>query len=619
MRKPGISPRGGPDVASRYDGFLRAVLSCEENAQHAELRVLMDALTVPVFAKDAHGRFTFGNSSFLDMLGYDWDDVKCRTVEDIAPDDLVAVNHHQDVALAKDGGVQIYEKQVKTASGELRDFVFNKTAIWDDDDTPLGIVGVMLDVSEKNALRETLALKTIDLDERMKEQRCHYALSSLLFTVDGDQTALLQDAINIVPSGFQFPDLAEAHLVLADHDVRTPGFRPTPWAIRVEIVSARTGEELGYLEVVYTDHLPEMGKNPFLKEEIALLEALARVIARFLVSRDNAKRLAETDKRCRATFEQAAVGISHVSPDGRFLRLNDWVCRFWGYSREELLQMTFQEITVDADLQEDLDNAAGLLSGKLSDYRMEKRYRRKDGDIVWARLTVSLVYDAAGAPDYFISVVEDISAEHKSAEDLWMLSSKLSDAVKGITDVLLKTQEKRDPYTAGHERRVSELALAIGRVFELNPERLRTLEMGALIHDIGKLTIPASLLTKPGRLSDEEFALIKTHPKSGFDVVDDTALPDIVADIALHHHERWDGSGYPHGLVGEEISLEARIVALADCFEAVVSHRPYRPALGAEVALDIVQKGSGASFDPKVVQAFDTVLAEREIDWIALD
>lgn len=163
------------------------------------------------------------------------------------------------------------------------------------------------------------------------------------------------------------------------------------------------------------------------------------------------------------------------------------------------------------------------------------------------------------------------------------------------------TIEKRDPYTAGHQARVADLAYAIGKQAGLAAERLEGLRLSGMIHDIGKIYLPAEILNRPGRLTEAEFALIRTHPEVGRDIVADIEFPWPVAETIVQHHERLDGSGYPRGLKGGEILLEAQILAVADVVEAMASHRPYRPALGIGAALAAIREGSNRQFNPEIV------------------
>jgi PAS domain S-box-containing protein/putative nucleotidyltransferase with HDIG domain len=188
---------------------------------------------------------------------------------------------------------------------------------------------------------------------------------------------------------------------------------------------------------------------------------------------------------------------------------------------------------------------------------------------------------------------------------------RLKIALIATIGAMALTVEKRDPYTAGHQLRVAELCLAIGRELDFSEDRLEGLRLGATIHDIGKIYVPAEILSRPGRLSAPEFEIIKSHPQVGYDIVKDVKFPWPVTDIILQHHERLDGSGYPQGLKGEQIILEARILAVADVVEAMMSHRPYRPGLGIDAALAQVRREAGTTLDPQVVDACERVFREQ--------
>lgn len=170
------------------------------------------------------------------------------------------------------------------------------------------------------------------------------------------------------------------------------------------------------------------------------------------------------------------------------------------------------------------------------------------------------------------------------------------------------TLEMRDPYTAGHQRRVAQLAVAIGEHLNLSPEVLEGLHTGALIHDLGKINVPSDFLTRPGKLSEAAFQIIKSHPAVGAEIVGEIDFPWPVATMIRQHHERLDGSGYPEGLKGESIIIEARILAVADVVEAISSHRPYRPSLGIEAALAEIAEHAGTHYDPEVVSACIAVI-----------
>lgn len=173
--------------------------------------------------------------------------------------------------------------------------------------------------------------------------------------------------------------------------------------------------------------------------------------------------------------------------------------------------------------------------------------------------------------------------------------------------------EKRDPYTAGHQQRVAELATVVARRMGMDPGRIEGVRLGAMIHDIGKINVPAEILSHPGRLDDNKFSMIKTHCEVGYDIIKDVNFPWPVAQLILQHHERLDGTGYPHGLQGDAIIQEARIVAVVDVVEAMASHRPYRPALGLAAAVAEIEAGGGVRYDAACVEILVDLVAKGKI------
>ena len=186
----------------------------------------------------------------------------------------------------------------------------------------------------------------------------------------------------------------------------------------------------------------------------------------------------------------------------------------------------------------------------------------------------------------------------------------MHESLVGTVDAIARAVEARDPYTAGHQRRVASLASAIAKRMGMDDDRIEGIRMGATIHDIGKIQIPAEILTKPAKLTDIEYLLVQNHALVGYDILKDIKFPWPVADIAHQHHERIDGSGYPQGLKGEQICLEARIVAVADVVEAMASHRPYKQALGIDIALAEIKQNRGTLYDAEVADACLEVFAE---------
>jgi putative nucleotidyltransferase with HDIG domain len=191
----------------------------------------------------------------------------------------------------------------------------------------------------------------------------------------------------------------------------------------------------------------------------------------------------------------------------------------------------------------------------------------------------------------------------------------LENAMEGIIQAMGLAVEKRDPYTAGHQRRVADIASAIASEMDLPKDQIEGIRMAGIIHDIGKISVPAEILSKPGRITEHEFGIIKSHPQVGYDILKTIEFPWPISQIVYQHHERMNGSGYPQGLLGEEILLEARLLAVADVVEAMASHRPYRPALGIDKALEEISKNGDIVYDPMVVEACLRLFREKGFEF----
>jgi putative two-component system response regulator len=201
--------------------------------------------------------------------------------------------------------------------------------------------------------------------------------------------------------------------------------------------------------------------------------------------------------------------------------------------------------------------------------------------------------------------------------ELQVAMKKLEKIVDGVINAISLTVETRDPYTAGHQQRVADLATDICKEMGLPEDQTEGIRMAGLIHDLGKIAVPSEILTKPGKLTEIELSLMKTHPQAAYDILKDIDFPWPLSDIVLQHHERINGGGYPKGLKGKNnIMLEARILAVADVFEAMASHRPYRPALGTEKALEELLNGKGTCYDPQAVDACVKVISSGKYNGV---
>ncbi|MDD2699977.1 MAG: PAS domain S-box protein [Sideroxydans sp.] len=286
------------------------------------------------------------------------------------------------------------------------------------------------------------------------------------------------------------------------------------------------------------------------------------------------------------------------------LKWSDEIYRIFEIDRQQF--GASYEAFLDAIHPDDRDEVNQAYNDSLkahSAYQIHHRLLMKDGRIKYVLEKCETAFDEEGKPLRSLGTVQDVTASMFAEKALSEQQKVLERALEGTIHTVSMAVELRDPYTAGHQRRVAELSCAIAEKMGLDEDRKRGIRLGATIHDIGKIGIPAEVLSKPARLTDIEMSIVHEHARMGYDILKEVRFPWPVADIAHQHHERIDGSGYPRGLKGEEISLEARIVAVADVVESMATHRPYRPAWGIEAAREEIVAGRGTLYDEQVVDA----------------
>jgi len=327
----------------------------------------------------------------------------------------------------------------------------------------------------------------------------------------------------------------------------------------------------------------------------------------------------ESSERRLKSIVDAVPGVLYIAvPEGSLYR-----CIFVSPQIEDKLGFTAEEwianprLWIDQLYEEDRDrllDSLASLTATQDVFEYECRiWTRNRRSLRWYHDTVRVERDADGNPLQFVGMIADITERKRSEEKLARYQERIREAQQQTIIALARMTSTRDPYTHGHQERVSELAVAIGAEMGLDERRLEGLRFGARIHDIGKVYIPAEILNRPGRLTAPEFELIKTHAQVGYEMVRDIDFPWPIREIILQHHERLDGSGYPHGLAGDEICLEARIVSIADTVDAMTAHRPYRPALGLDAALAEIERGAGRIYDAGAAAACHSVCSNRSL------
>jgi PAS domain S-box-containing protein len=373
-----------------------------------------------------------------------------------------------------------------------------------------------------------------------------------------------------------------------------------------------SGEVLGALNICAS------GPRAFDAEEVGLLQELADDLAYAMVAlRTRARgdqlhgQLRDSEQRYQLHFEHVSEVIYTLDRQLRVRAISPSVRTLLGYAPEELIGRPFGELgllspqSLDAALSEIREVLRG---GSLSPSVHE--FIARDGSRRFVELSGAPVLEAEETVGV-VAVARDVTDRMGTERALEHTLSDLRQVLGGMIKILGLIVEQRDPYTAGHQRRVADLARAIATEMGLSLARIGGIQVAASIHDLGKISVPADLLSRPGRLSESELMLVQAHAQVGYELLRQVEFPWPIADIVLQHHERLDGSGYPNHLRGEETLLEARILALADVVDAMASHRPYRPAFRVEEVLAEISRERGTLYEPEAVDACLRLIGEK--------
>ncbi len=597
------------------------------------LLILIDSSPFMVLFKDRQGRWIWMNQSFIKEMDLPpREEILGKHTQDLLPESKDLCREDREVVARGEPLLGLLRK-VTLPSGRKRWHLTDKIPIKTPGNGVAGVAVFIRDVTEQREAQRKLerlnrvleaVLDVNQLMVREKLGRNHLLNEICGILVKGQcyesvwiilldpQTGYLLDVFSLTETKAEIKRCLRpqfvSHLTMDSKD----GFS----AIKYEDL-LRKGWQLPkrYTGKVLISSRLEHGKKTYgvicaslprnveleIKEKDLFL-TLANDIAYALHKLDVRDELRREKIFWEKLFNVSPEGVVLCAPDGRVMRVNNAFCHIFRFSSpEEVIGKNIDSIVADEITFEEARSftEAAARGERVS---VESVRQRVDGtliDVSILGIPIKIDEDLAGVYAIYRDITDKKMYERAMKENIATLFRVWRQTIELIASV----SELRDPYTAGHQKRVAELAKFMAMKMRLSPESVDAVEMASLIHDVGKIKVPAEILSKPGPLDEVEYLLVKTHPQAGYNLLKDIDFPWPVAEIVLQHHERLDGSGYPQGLKGKEILQEARIIAVADVVEAMASGRPYRKALGIEAALKEIKSGRGTLYDEEAVDA----------------
>jgi PAS domain S-box-containing protein len=553
-----------------------------------------------VFIKDAEGRYLLVNEANAAFFGRSKREIVGRVDGDLMPADAAARCRLTDLEAMRNGGVSLAEEEVDGHVYETRKFAV------DLGDGGIAVGGLVRDVTGRRRAEKDLTTSEDRFRTLFENSLNAIALHEMVLATDGtpaDYVFVTANPAFAAMTGLEVQDVIGRRATEV-----IPGLRETGLIERYGRIAA-TGEPERFQVFV-----PALGRHYDVAAFSPAPGAFATAFGDITEQKVASDLLAESEEKFRLAMEAARLGIYdwHVPSGGVYF--SPGYAAMLGYRREKLAPTygEWERRVHDEDRDRVLGTLQEFLSGDVNRFESEYRLQANDGHWIWALEQARVVeLDGDGSPLRVVGTISDISTRRRAQDDLRATTERLRRTVAGTVTALGAAVESKDPYTAGHERRVAELACAIAEDLGRPEEEIAGLQLAAVMHDVGKIAVPAEILSKPGMLTDIEMTLVRRHAEVGRDIIAGIEFDRPVADIVWQHHERLDGSGYPRELTGDLILPEARVLAVADVVEAMMSHRPYRPARPITEAMDEIAAGAGVLYDRDVCAVCRSLFLDR--------
>ena len=576
-------------IVKELDEAHQRIDELEKSELQQRYRIIVDTADEGIWVFDDKYRTTFVNNRMVDLLGYEYEEIMGRSLSFfLFEEDLPGF--HEKAAKRRQGIAERYERRIRRKDGNILWAHVSATPIMDEAGHFQGSFAMFTDITERKQAEEALLeseKKYRSIFENAVEGMFQSTPDGQLITANPSMARIFryvspEEMIDQVSNiGLQLyaneENRRDFQQLLGEHGIaggfEAPFYRKDGtvlWGtLNVRAVKDSPGNVL-YYEGTLEDITPRKEAEEGLKK---------------------------SEEKYRNIFENAVMGIYQVTPSGQYLSANPVLARIHGYNSPEEMIESVADITqlyVDPSRRAELKrimNEQDFVKG------FEIIMRKKDGSLHWVSNTAQTIRDKDGTILYYEGTIEDITSRKLAEESV----KQLKQILLGTLHALSQSIEIREPGITGHHKRASNLGSAIARAMGLADDMAESIRVAGLVHDIGNMSVPSEILSKPGRLTELEYNFVKLHPRSGYDILKETGLPYPVAEIVLQHHERMNGSGYPQGLKGKEMLLEARVLAVADVVETMASPRPYRPSRGIDAALEEIRKNRGTLYDAQIV------------------
>ena len=555
----------------------------------------------------ADGDTIYANRAIVDIYGYDSiEELKGAPLKDLyTPESYAEFKIRKGKRERGEFCPSEYEINIVRKNGEVRRVqAFRKEIFWNG---ARQFQVIYQDITDRKRAEETL--KESEKKYRLLADNIH----DVIFVMDMNLIySYLSPSVKFL-RGYE----PEEAMKQTPAETVTPASLNLALSILCEIMELEKSEhrDLHVSRTFQAEMIRKDGTTVWTEVRASLIrDENQRAIGIMGVTRDISERkraedaLRDSEEQYRMVVDNAKEAI-FILQDDKIVFVNPAVLGMVGYQEEILTSKPFTDFVHPDDLDMVVNHHIRRIKGEEVPPVYSFRVIGKDGTVIWCELNGAVIQwkDKPAT----LAFLTNITERKRADDELQRTLDNLKKAFAANVQVMVSAVEMRDPYTAGHQSRVADLTCAIAMEMGLPPDKIEGSRMAGSIHDIGKLSIPAEILSKPAKLTDIELTLIKEHSQRGYEILKNVESPWPLAQIVYQHHERMDGSGYPRNLKGDEILMEARILAVADVVEAMASHRPYRPALGIETALKEIEKKKGIFYDDTVVDACLRVFREK--------